>query len=48
MIFNCLCVLLTEEEEDEEEFLETLPSDMLDDEDLSNMASFIRRDLSSW
>lgn len=36
-----------EEEEDEEEFLETLPSDMLDDEDLSNMASFIRRDLSS-
>lgn len=43
-----LCLLWTEEEEDEEEFLETLPSDMLDDEDLSNMASFIRRDLSSW
>lgn len=43
-----LCVLSTEEEEDEEEFLETLPSDMLDDEDLINMASFIRRDLSSW
>lgn len=43
-----MCLLLTEEEEDEEEFLETLPSDMLDDEDLSNMASFIRRDLTSW
>lgn len=45
---HCLCVMVTEEEEEEEEFMETLPSDMLDDEDLSNMASFISRDLSSW
>ncbi|XP_062234449.1 nucleolar complex protein 3 homolog [Platichthys flesus] len=42
-----------EEEEDEEEFLETLPTDMIEDEDLQQMtamarqASFITRDLSS-
>ncbi|KAI3365034.1 hypothetical protein L3Q82_010087, partial [Scortum barcoo] len=42
-----------EEEEDEEEFLESLPTDMLEDEDLQQMtamarqASFITRDLSS-
>ena len=45
---------LTEEEEDEEEFLETLPTDMMEDGDLQQMttmarqASFITRDLSSW
>ena len=44
----------TEEEEDEEEFLETLPTDMMEDDDLQQMtamarqASFITRDLSSW
>lgn len=43
-----MCLLLAEEEEEDEEFLETLPSDMLDDDDLNNMASFIRRDLTSW
>lgn len=42
-----------EEEEDEEEFLESLPTDMMEDEDLQQMAamarqaSFITRDLSS-
>ncbi|XP_044194379.1 nucleolar complex protein 3 homolog [Thunnus albacares] len=42
-----------EEEEDEEEFLETLPTDMMEDGDLQQMttmarqASFITRDLSS-
>ncbi|KAK2820750.1 hypothetical protein Q5P01_023709 [Channa striata] len=42
-----------EEEEDEEEFLETLPTDMMEDEDLEQMtamarqASFVTRDLSS-
>uniref|UniRef100_UPI0037E9651F nucleolar complex protein 3 homolog isoform X2 n=1 Tax=Semicossyphus pulcher TaxID=241346 RepID=UPI0037E9651F len=42
-----------EEEQDEEEFLETLPTDMMEDEDLQQMtamarqASFITRDLSS-
>uniref|UniRef100_A0A3Q4B3N4 Nucleolar complex protein 3 homolog n=1 Tax=Mola mola TaxID=94237 RepID=A0A3Q4B3N4_MOLML len=41
------------EEEDEEEFLESLPTDMMEDEDLQQMsvmarqASFITRDLSS-
>lgn len=45
---------LTEEEEDEEEFLESLPTDMMEEEDLQQMtamahqASFITRDLSSW
>ncbi|XP_040885401.1 nucleolar complex protein 3 homolog [Toxotes jaculatrix] len=42
-----------EEEEDEEEFLESLPTDMMEDDDLQQMtamarqASFITRDLSS-
>lgn len=42
-----------EEEEDEEDFLESLPTDMMEDEDLQQMtamarqASFITRDLSS-
>ncbi|KAM7370296.1 hypothetical protein PAMP_009857 [Pampus punctatissimus] len=42
-----------EEEEDEEEFLEALPTDMMEDDDLQQMASmaheasFITRDLSS-
>lgn len=42
-----------EEEEEEEDFLETLPTDMLEDDDLQQMsimaqrASFITRDLSS-
>ncbi|KAF3703977.1 Nucleolar complex protein 3 -like protein [Channa argus] len=42
-----------EEEEDEEEFVESLPTDMMEDEDLEQMtamarqASFITRDLSS-
>ncbi|XP_061564213.1 nucleolar complex protein 3 homolog [Cololabis saira] len=42
-----------EEEEDEEEFLETLPTDMMDEDDLEQMttmaqqASFITRDLSA-
>nr|XP_057925233.1 nucleolar complex protein 3 homolog [Doryrhamphus excisus] len=36
-----------EEEEDEEEFLESLPTDMIDDGDLQQMASFLGRDLSS-
>lgn len=46
--------VLTEEEEDEEEFLENLPTDMMEDEDLQQIstmacqASFITRDLSSW
>lgn len=45
---------LTDEEEDEEEFLESLPLDMVEDDDLQQMtamarrASFITRDLSSW
>lgn len=44
----------TDEEEDEEEFLETLPTDMMEDDDLrqitamARQASFITRDLSSW
>lgn len=43
----------TEEEEDEE-FLESLPTDMMEEDDLRQMtamarhASFITRDLSSW
>ncbi|XP_077359885.1 nucleolar complex protein 3 homolog [Festucalex cinctus] len=36
-----------EEEEDDEHFLETLPTDMMDDSDLQQMASFLSRDLSS-
>lgn len=50
---SALCVL-PEEEEEEERFLDTLPTDMLEDEDqeqISAMArqpSFITRDLSSW
>ncbi|XP_054622935.1 nucleolar complex protein 3 homolog isoform X2 [Dunckerocampus dactyliophorus] len=35
------------EEEEEEEFLESLPTDMMDDGDLQQMASFLSRDLSS-
>lgn len=51
---SVLFVLMTEEEEDEEEFLESLPTDMMEDEDLQQMstmarqASFVTRDLSSW
>lgn len=45
---------LTEEELEEEEFLESLPTDMMDEDDLQQMtvmarqASFLTRDLSSW
>ncbi|XP_061837190.1 nucleolar complex protein 3 homolog isoform X1 [Nerophis lumbriciformis] len=35
------------EEEEEEDFLETLPTDMMDDTDLQQMTSFLGRDLSS-
>lgn len=48
-LFKCVS-----DEEEEEQFLESLPSDMLEDEDLqqiSSMAqrpSFITRDLSDW
>lgn len=51
-LVNSFC--LTDEEDEEEEFLESLPSDMMDEEDLKEMtamarkASFITRDLSSW
>lgn len=50
---DALFVLLTEEEK-EEEFLDSLPTDMVEDEDLQHMSamarqtSFITRDLSSW
>lgn len=50
---NCFSPALTEEEE-EEDFLETLPMDMMEDNDLQQMtamarqASFLTRDLSSW
>ncbi len=43
-----------EEEEDEEEFLESLPVDMMDEDDLEQIksmakkASFLTRDISSW
>lgn len=43
-----------EEEEDEEEFLESLPTDMMEEDDLEEIramaqkASFLTRDLSSW
>ncbi|XP_077407526.1 nucleolar complex protein 3 homolog [Vanacampus margaritifer] len=36
-----------EEEEEEEHFLETLPTDMMDDSDLQQMSAFLSRDLSS-
>lgn len=51
-MFKSTCVL-TEEEEDEE-FLESLPTDMMEEDDLQLMthmarkASFLTRDLSSW
>ena len=54
MLCSASFVLLTEEEQDEEEFLESLPTDMMEDEDLQQMsvmarqASFLTRDLSSW
>ncbi|XP_061562424.1 nucleolar complex protein 3 homolog isoform X1 [Phycodurus eques] len=35
------------EEEEEEDFLESLPTDMMDDDDLQQMSSFLSRDLSS-
>lgn len=48
-----LCAL-SEEEEEEEDFLDVLPTDMVEDEDQEQMSamarqpSFITRDLSSW
>lgn len=53
LLCSALCVP-SEEEEEEEEFLDALPTDMVEDEDqeqLNAMAcqpSFITRDLSSW
>lgn len=53
MLCSALCVP-SEEEEEEEEFLEVLPTDMVEDEDQEQMnamarqPSFITRDLSSW
>ncbi|XP_061667180.1 nucleolar complex protein 3 homolog isoform X3 [Syngnathoides biaculeatus] len=35
------------EEEEEEDFLESLPTDMMDDDNLQRMSSFLSRDLSS-
>ena len=50
----CQCVTTEEELEDEdEEFLESLPTDMMEDDDLEQIkamarkASFVTRDLSS-
>lgn len=48
-----VCVL-SEEDEEDEEFLDSLPTDMVEDEDQGQMSamarqpSFITRDLSSW
>lgn len=53
MLCSARCAL-SEEEEDEEEFLDALPTDMVEDEDQEQMSamarqpSFITRDLSSW
>lgn len=46
--------MIPEDEEEEEEFLETLPTDMMDEDDLEQIkamaqkASFLTRDISSW
>lgn len=52
---DCMCLLSdVEEEEDEEEFLESLPTDMMEEDDLEEIramahrASFLTRDLSTW
>lgn len=53
-IDDIMCLLCDIEEEDEEEFLESLPTDMMEEEDLEEFkamaqkASFLTRDLSSW
>lgn len=53
-INDAMCLLSDVEEEDEEEFLESLPTDMMEDDDLEEIramaqkASFLTRDLSSW
>lgn len=53
MLCSALCAP-SEEEEEEDEFLEALPTDMVEDEDQEQMnamarrPSFITRDLSSW
>lgn len=46
--------MISEDEEEEEEFLESLPTDMMDEDDLEQIksmaqkASFLTRDISSW
>lgn len=53
-MMHCSALCAPSEEEEEEEFLDVLPTDMVEDEDQEQMsamarqASFITRDLSSW
>lgn len=52
--FSSVCDSYATEEEEDEVFLESLPTDMMEDGDLQQMtimarqASFLTRDLSSW
>lgn len=54
MISDVMRLLSDTEEDDEEEFLESLPTDMMEEDDLEEIramarkASFLTRDLSSW
>lgn len=52
-LITCPCLVSVTEDEEEEEFVESLPMDMMDEDDLEQIkamaqkASFLTRDLSS-